>query len=122
MRISDWSSDVCSSDLIAEVQRRVGDGAAALAMPVLADQVAAPAAGDRHVQVHAVGPVDVDVGAVVAVQTLGCDAGHRERGLEAAHFQPQPVVRRLVAESSDEYTSELLSLMLLSYAVFSLNK
>src|SRR3546814_5834016 len=95
-------------------------------MPVLADHVAAPAAGDRHVQVHAVGPVDVDVGAVVAVQSLGSDAGHRERSLEAPHLQPQPVVRRLVAEvglvRSEEHTSELQSLMRISYAVFCLKK
>src|SRR3546814_13444160 len=55
---------------VAEVQRRVGDGAAALAMPVLADHVPAPAARDRHAPVHAVGPADVAVGAVVAVQSL----------------------------------------------------
>src|SRR3546814_2870686 len=64
---------------VAEVQRRVGDGAAALAMPVLADHVAAPAAADRHVPVHAVG-------------------------------------------RSEEHTSELQSLMRISYAVFCLKK
>src|SRR5690606_22299173 len=84
--------------VVAEVQRCVGDRTAALAMAVLADDVAAPAAGDRHVQVHAVGPVDVDVGAVIAVQALGGYARQRECALEASDSQAQAVVRRPVTE------------------------
>src|SRR5690606_40814353 len=70
----------------------------ALLVAVLRDHMAAPLAGHRHVQVHAVGPLHVDVGAVVAVQALGSDAGYRERGLEAADLQSHSVIGCLVTD------------------------
>src|SRR5690606_18735370 len=84
--------------VVAEVQRRVGDAAAALAVAVLADQVRTPVAGDRHVEVHAVGPLHVDVRTVVTVQAFRGHAGQGERGLEAAELEAQPILRRLVPE------------------------
>src|SRR3546814_2295504 len=88
MRISDWSSDVCSSDL--------DDGGNLTAL-----------AGTRAVAKEESGPVR----ATVLVR--------RER---------QPFLGRLeqtgdvALERSEEHTSELQSLMRISYAVFCLKK
>src|SRR3546814_8899936 len=90
MRISDWSSDVCSSDLelssdLGQVPRRVGEG-----------RLLAARVGDRGEES---GP-----GRVAPVE-----------GLRPAEW-PAPVRR------SEEHTSELQSLMRISYAVFCLKK
>src|SRR3546814_5559422 len=104
MRISDWSSDVCSSDLSAEV--------AGAALAEAAD--VSTAAGLR-----ATDPV--------ALFKAGLATG----------WQPEPVIdgavlTRQLAETfargeqakvrSEEHTSELQSLMRISYAVFCLKK
>src|SRR3546814_5418918 len=106
MRISDWSSDVCSSDLNLLLQ--IGDlrvefgGEAFQHLAIDFDAVTLHASdhGDHR-------PVDqlIDSG-----DTLG-----RQTGLEPRP-EPQGHVR------SEEHTSELQSLMRISYAVFCLKK
>src|SRR3546814_10697721 len=103
MRISDWSSDVCSSDLLFQHvtllrQRRRhrldADGAAAV---VIGDAA--------HVApVHGIESAFVDVHAAQRTVRL-----HRGHGFDA-------VAR------SEKHTSELQSLMRISYAVFCLKK
>src|SRR3546814_9052273 len=100
MRISDWSADVCSSDLAglderfdagaaAEVTARLGDGREGLSAAVAeVDQ-----GGDRVLRHHAA-------------------AGAVGRGERAERD----------ASRSEEHTSELQSLMRISYAVFCLKK
>src|SRR3546814_1891064 len=107
MRISDWSSDVCSSDL--RLPRGVRqDGAGYLAergrQPRLC-RLPLPGAGlsRRH--------------------ALGGERGHRPQG----EFQPQDrrghrAQPRREPARSEEHTSELQSLMRISYAVFCLKK
>src|SRR3546814_10521369 len=98
MRISDWSSDVCSSDL---VHRRPAWLAVADLLPAnrlehLSDiglQSATPEASARELRLSAI--------------SLNCD------GLRT-------VVDR--ESRSEEHTSELQSLMRISYAVFCLKK
>src|SRR3546814_7034426 len=95
MRISDWSSDVCSSDLHA-VPRAFDPGG----RPRLWGRGArgGPADRDRHRR-----------------RPRGDGPGRRPRGEG----------RRLVSalgERSEEHTSELQSLMRISYAVFCLKK
>src|SRR3546814_3941823 len=90
MRISDWSSDVCSSDLIAADDRQPA-GAGAV------EQLAA-----------------VDDGMIL-------DAGM------AAHdtrkdARPRADIGGRIDGRSEEHTSELQSLMRISYAVFCLKK
>src|SRR3546814_10863586 len=117
MRISDWSSDVCSSDLLW-----VGGVA------VLAESVLRRAAGARadigepglHVIGRAgaivVGPVAQRGGGEVAqraVVDLGIRRGDAGRRVGVADDG---------AERSEEHTSELQSLMRISYAVFCLKK
>src|SRR3546814_7176074 len=102
MRISDWSSDVCSSDLV---------GRAGVAQSL-----------GHHVGCHPprVAGVEVHRGATGGREGAGRigDQGEalgRVGGREAAHLG-QGVGR------SEEHTSELQSLMRISYAVFCLKK
>src|SRR3546814_7320233 len=98
MRISDWSSDVCSSDLAdrrhrPRLQQHAGGGGRR--------------AGTRQAQ--------------AAPETAGgeppsrqCDGGRKPR----RRADPPPAGLR----RSEEHTSELQSLMRISYAVFCLKK
>src|SRR3546814_3879476 len=93
MRISDWSSDVCSSDL-AEQQHGAGDG-------------------DHRLHVEHQGSAQ------------GAGVAHRaDHGEEGAQEAEADVGEGAPAESarSEEHTSELQSLMRISYAVFCLKK
>src|SRR3546814_7066958 len=100
MRISDWSSDVCSSDL--HVPGSIGEDRA-IVIAVRRRNVAAP---------------DLRLEAVLAHQPpdflmVDDDALVPERGPHAAVS---------VGLRSEEHTSELQSLMRISYAVFCLKK
>src|SRR3546814_5226956 len=118
MRISDWSSDVCSSDL------GVDAGHARLVGEVLHPQ--------RHVPgIQAPGRGRVEQGeAVERAPELRVEAERILRlGLVvdvAAQGQQAAPERDAVAgggvERSEEHTSELQSLMRISYAVFCLQK
>src|SRR3546814_3244872 len=109
MRISDWSSDVCSSDLI--------DGDPAVQPPDVVCRLR---------------PRNYDVG-------IGCIACAGENAFETPFvFRRQPYTGEgrtsisgyrlygfsfgLPCERSEEHTSELQSLMRISYAVFCLKK
>src|SRR3546814_1011335 len=107
MRISDWSSDVCSSDLAPELLHRHR-------RPV-----------DR-------GQLMVIDGAALAALRCGCDrpkprADQTRRRQHRRQFPlhaSSPQSGRVTCSShrSEEHTSELQSLMRTSYAVFCLNK
>src|SRR3546814_3671878 len=106
MRISDWSSDVCSSDLRDSGERNSG--------PV-PDPVG-PRAGGLYRR-HAVA-ADAAARAHGGVDARAALAGSGGGGDRA-------VVRGaddLLARRSEEHTSELQSLMRISYAVFCLKK
>src|SRR3546814_10426227 len=111
MRISDWSSDVCSSDLIDQSELHRLAAAVRRAVDEIAHrrglQVARP--GDRCGALR-------DGRVQIALQVLALRLGQRVLG-EEAH-------RALVflALRSEEHTSELQSLMRISYAVFCLKK
>src|SRR3546814_10304032 len=103
MRISDWSSDVCSSDLAAREQR-VG----------LGTMLGRPA-----VQIVAGGLVGALECAAIAhiIDDRASPAFFGNLKLAPrAHERPQVCLR------SEEHTSELQSLMRISYAVFCLKK
>src|SRR3546814_7067803 len=95
MRISDWSSDVCSSDLHAQD-------------PPFAIEVIGicAAEGDRERAVHV--------------------ANREAEGASLYPVDHDPQLRRvflpLRPNRSEEHTSELQSLMRISYAVFCLKK
>src|SRR3546814_5505555 len=135
MRISDWSSDVCSSDLavfdrhlhIVENHLRGGRGvpaelallgAEADAGPILFDDQARntlwpriAGAHHRHIDVVDPGARDELLGAVDDIMiAFELGAGLERRGVGTR------------AGRSEEHTSELQSLMRISYAVFCLKK
>src|SRR3546814_8630513 len=116
MRISDWSSDVCSSDLtageIATARGGLEGGESVLAQslgPIWRDH-AMRGARDRVF-------VDPRAGREDATHHIG---GSAARGCDVqyvAHASQRAAIRR-----SEEHTSELQSLMRISYAVFCLQK
>src|SRR3546814_9463000 len=95
MRISDWSSDVCSSDL-----RPVEDG---LAFPVPLRPHVVVRLEERRVLAEQF--IDLGLGPDVELAFLAFAVGVEGSG-----------------ERSEEHTSELQSLMRISYAVFCLKK
>src|SRR3546814_5244729 len=122
MRISDWSSDVCSSDLLPrqyaaqhdrDAQRQhqahdEGDG-----QRLLIDAGELQAVGNHHAGQQ-----------LPAVPQLHGNDAHRLRRVAARaverHDLPAPVGGQ--PGRSEEHTSELQSLMRISYAVFCLKK
>src|SRR3546814_7576342 len=127
MRISDWSSDVCSSDLPGRQDRR-GAG----------QQIggAAPAEQAAHAAAAAT-TADAEAAALAPLQQDDADEGERQENVDDQEdcrhdtrcLSRRPcrgAVARLCngygAERSEEHTSELQSLMRISYAVFCLNK
>src|SRR3546814_6635601 len=118
MRISDWSSDVCSSDLEidrrralapdrGELRQRAGRGIAAAGRCVRARQ--------RGVDIHRqrIGTL-ARGGDAFGVARIGV---RHERLVGAVAIGLGPALAR-----SEEHTSELQSLMRISYAVFCLKK
>src|SRR3546814_4431905 len=96
MRISDWSSDVCSSDL--QQQPHAGRGQ--------------DPDGDRQHQLHQPAPSGSIVPSAV---TMVAPRGRRSDWCASA-------ISISVVARSEEHTSELQSLMRISYAVFCLKK
>src|SRR3546814_7136832 len=114
MRISDWSSDVCSSDL---------DGNAARVLLPRADVHADAAAAETAAADAAATGAHAHSAAAVAVRG---PAEQHAIGTEPGRFLAQLGDHRihlvLLAVRSEEHTSELQSLMRISYAVFCLKK
>src|SRR3546814_1617804 len=106
MRISDWSSDVCSSDLqrqpLPHHVHENGDDQPRLQHHEYEDQ--RPSEHTLHVKI---------------IDHVGHRAQHEEI---APHFQIDADRVMAVAMRSEEHTSELQSLMRISYAVFCLQK
>src|SRR3546814_1727355 len=99
MRISDWSSDVCSSDLTCGVARgadRIGRGPPRMTPLPPGSTIGILGAGQ--------------LGRMIAVAAA-------QLGYRCHIFAPSPGPGR-----SEEHTSELQSLMRISYAVFCLKK
>src|SRR3546814_3617162 len=101
MLISDWSSDVCSSDLLSEAARTLPCD-----LDIAAMDGAKPPCRKRIRR-------GFDPAAVG--DAIGVDAGDHLR------FR-QPDARVPCWTRSEEHTSELQSLMRISYAVFCLKK
>src|SRR3546814_3848629 len=110
MRISDWSSDVCSSDLLRLVIG-VGDGAGAKAV--------AQRIGDV-IGLHDLGDI-VEMLVEEAFPVMG-EAPFRHDRPAARDDAGDTLRRHRDIGRSEEHTSELQSLMRISYAVFCLKK
>src|SRR3546814_4712020 len=127
MRISDWSSDVCSSDLDANGLINIAAFEALLG---------------RDVAVVSVMAVNNEIGTIQPLETIR-DRAFRigaffhtdatqapaampivvaEWGVDAASFSGHKIYGPKGIGRSEEHTSELQSLMRISYAVFCLKK
>src|SRR3546814_10176932 len=93
MRISDWSSDVCSSDLLIEQ----------------------PPTGSASSQIG-----NMNMTPITFVQCSAIEEQSRSSG-QVQSQAPNPIGRTPLLRS-EEHTSELQSLMRISYAVFCLKK
>src|SRR3546814_2034896 len=122
MRISDWSSDVCSSDRVAHARGGVGVGARPFG------QRARIAAGQARVEVRLIGKarehrrererIVARAAELLDAELIGLQfLAAREAERRALRDAP-----RIILERSAEHTSELQSLMRISYAVFCLKK
>src|SRR3546814_3425749 len=118
MRISDWSSDVCSSDLLRlrDIENVVDDGEQVIAALVdVLDVVAVVVAADR--------PEDL-----LQDELREADDGVQRRAQLVAHGGQEVALGavghlgRFLGTRSEEHTSELQSLMRISYAVFCLKQ
>src|SRR3546814_1800844 len=98
MRISDWSADVCSSDLLPSLR-----GAQRRSNPALS--------------LNRPAPLDCFVG-LRPPRNDGLVAAFQQRVLQDPLVQVPP----LRVQRSEEHTSELQSLMRISYAVFCLTQ
>src|SRR3546814_5192154 len=108
MRISDWSSDVCSSDLPRRLRARLRRFRAHLLDPIGADD-------DLGALARIV--VDDEIVLLVGDRAVArADLGHVAHDI-VGHDLAVPDHLR-----SEEHTSELQSLMRISYAVFCLKK
>src|SRR3546814_5391322 len=106
VRMSGWSSDVCPSDLAAAVRCRTNTG-----LP-------------RHLTVTAMPSATVAVSNSIDASASTSAAGFiwsmNGQATHAAPMAPTAVVATY--RRSEEHTSELQSLMRISYAVFCLKK
>src|SRR3546814_7091926 len=108
MRISDWSSDVCSSDLQPRPHRAtagIEDQDIELGVIGLPDRIGVFGAVPMH-QLELVAE---------GGSTFMCQGQHRQ-------IDPPHDIAHAAIGRSEEHTSELQSLMRISYAVFCLTK
>src|SRR3546814_8040281 len=115
MRISDWSSDVCSSDLIASRADALRWRQANLAEGVTLGELLSD--GSMPV-VHPATPA-TDIANLMIAEDMGriCVVDPQSGALIGIIAR-----RNLLSARSEEHTSELQSLMRISYAVFCLKK
>src|SRR3546814_7926457 len=106
MRISDWSSDVCSSDLVKKLEEQFP-----LALEVFIRGLRAGhpiSAALELLTVDLADPIGSEFGIVVDEVTYGLEL--------------RDALQNMADRRSEEHTSELQSLMRISYAVFCLKK
>src|SRR3546814_4530404 len=111
MRISDWSSDVCSSDLRQGARRKKDPSVMVIAKGIGATQ---------HLQLPGQGLIVKGHLRQIKHGMGGID--DRAIAGTATQIARQGVVYVCARRRSEEHTSELQSLMRISYAVFCLKK
>src|SRR3546814_3690188 len=107
MRISDWSSDVCSSDL---------------GFAVVAQEVRALAQRSADASRDIKGLIQASTGEVREGARLVNQTGQSLTEIVTAVKKVADIIGEISSARSEEHTSELQSLMRISYAVFCLKK
>src|SRR3546814_10801526 len=144
MRISDWSSDVCSSDLkiLSHLKRIAGRDSLSEGRPLIEDAAFRAKLARAELELESVEATMLRaLGGVSAERRLGVEANmikirgtelHQlltELRMEALGYYAEPYVLSALLDGwneppvgpeyrSEEHTSELQSLMRISYAVF----
>src|SRR3546814_1048511 len=123
MRISDWSSDVCSSDLVRDVEEIRAEHATVRSVLAIDDQIDR-AAVLANADIRMRGGQCCQRGLDGATGGIG---GMHDAAMAVTAFTRQMQVRACrrchrSRRRSEEHTSELQSLMRNSYAVFCLKK
>src|SRR3546814_1497532 len=108
MRISDWSSDVCSSDLTKDMLKVGGENVAAAEIEAMLQ---------THPAVKLAQVVGIPHDRYVEVPAAFVELAEGQSATEDELIQH---CRGQLASRSDEHTSELQSLMRISYAAFCL--
>src|SRR3546814_5574065 len=125
MRISDWSSDVCSSDLVQKplrIQRR--HAAEAGRSDRLAVVLVGHVAGGEHALDRSLRGAAAEPGADLQVTVVHRQLALEQAGVGRMSDGDEETVHVDLAGTvvehrrSEEHTSELQSLMRISYAVF----
>src|SRR3546814_6506034 len=123
MRISDWSSDVCSSDLFGDgpgnevLGRRQVTEARRCADVLALQAVEQLLLGPAHVALD-----QVAAGILVRFEPAAGDFAGIGRRVDRAQVRVERLPGGFDRVRSEEHTSELQSLMRISYAVFCLKK
>src|SRR3546814_2869379 len=117
LRICDWSSDVCASDLVEKTPLfSVGIG-----LRLRDDEVEQLVIFDPA-RNAVVAFADVEQDRVVRFQALGAMEGKaRDLAVREPRYLSAAGIQQVITPRSEEHTSELQSLMSISYAVFCLN-
>src|SRR3546814_6902084 len=121
MRISDWSSDVCSSDLLVISRNYVREGFRSRAE----DRVTLELGPRSEREIQAALRKDVEAERWTRLDRTLRDIADHHGGivdLRPENGSHDPEERRLLVGRSEEHTSELQSLMRISYAVFCLKQ
>src|SRR3546814_10153534 len=105
MRISDWSSDVCSSDLT-----------------IVRDLIDISIKQTRDVEMRRVRSQAEDAAEDRILDVLVSPARNAQGEPQREENAARQTFRKRLRERSEEHTSELQSLMRISYAVFCLKK
>src|SRR3546814_2903495 len=128
MRISDWSSDVCSSDLV--LREHIAFQQKLIVGPQRFQRLAERTADGGNfgqflrrqivkIFVHGITRMNLVLNAVEARHEQRCIAEVRVRHrIGEAEFHTLGLAARAVWNRSEEHTSELQSLMRISYSVF----
>src|SRR3546814_5168705 len=122
MRISDWSSDVCSSDLSVQLDDKYTLDAGRAWMSGIHALVRLPMmqrVRDQRAGLNTAGFISGYRGSPLGGVDL--NMWKAAKYLKAHHVEFQPGINEDLARS-EEHTSELQSLMRISYAVFCLKK
>src|SRR3546814_3430261 len=131
MRISDWSSDVCSSDLLGDPDE-IAHAALEIVRSGRAAHVAVTMGHNGAILASAAGPLFLPAAPIEAKSAVGAGDSFLSAMLfaisigwemgEAFRFGIAAGAAAVMSPRSEEHTSELQSLMRISYAVFCLKK
>src|SRR3546814_7458282 len=117
MRISDWRSDVCSSDLVIDIAGGTPGPTTEAVLPEhLPQPTSIPLRSARLARVLGLEVADAEVERILRALGLGVEANADGWTVTAPTRRFDLAIEEDLVERSEEHTSELQSLMRISYA------